>query len=114
MELSFFFFNDTATTEIYTLSLHDALPISLWCGLVFLSGYVIVALEIVWVRLLGQVGQFHAYLFPTVLGVFLLADGAGMAWGARMLRRAAVPRPAFFAAQGGGFRLASALCGALL
>src|SRR5258706_1530144 len=37
----FFFFNDTATTEIYTLSLHDALPISfvpliimaLWIGL---------------------------------------------------------------------------------
>src|SRR5205809_7805596 len=26
---SFFFFNDTATTEIYTLSLHDALPIYL-------------------------------------------------------------------------------------
>src|SRR5258707_3457850 len=28
MFFSFFFFNDTATTEIYTLSLHDALPIS--------------------------------------------------------------------------------------
>src|SRR3712207_7558916 len=27
MFTSFFFFNDTATTEIYTLSLHDALPI---------------------------------------------------------------------------------------
>src|SRR3712207_7200714 len=27
-EIDFFFFNDTATTEIYTLSLHDALPIS--------------------------------------------------------------------------------------
>src|SRR5256885_12650540 len=26
----FFFFNDTATTEIYTLSLHDALPISIY------------------------------------------------------------------------------------
>src|SRR5260370_26488574 len=26
--IEFFFFNDTATTEIYTLSLHDALPIS--------------------------------------------------------------------------------------
>src|SRR5256886_2874740 len=26
--MKFFFFNDTATTEIYTLSLHDALPIS--------------------------------------------------------------------------------------
>src|SRR2546427_3385856 len=35
----FFFFNDTATTEIYTLSLHDALPISMrkpWVSL--LSG----------------------------------------------------------------------------
>src|SRR2546422_7484056 len=28
----FFFFNDTATTEIYTLSLHDALPISYIAG----------------------------------------------------------------------------------
>src|SRR2546426_2631565 len=30
LPLFFFFFNDTATTEIYTLSLHDALPI--WAG----------------------------------------------------------------------------------
>src|SRR5581483_12513417 len=30
--LFFFFFNDTATTEIYTLSLHDALPICRTCG----------------------------------------------------------------------------------
>src|SRR5690349_23460497 len=29
MSIFFFFFNDTATTEIYTLSLHDALPIYL-------------------------------------------------------------------------------------
>src|SRR3712207_7096687 len=28
--MTFFFFNDTATTEIYTLSLHDALPIYGW------------------------------------------------------------------------------------
>src|SRR5258707_9766910 len=28
-----FFFNDTATTEIYTLSLHDALPIWAWTAL---------------------------------------------------------------------------------
>ena len=34
---SFFFFNDTATTEIYTLSLHDALPISFVEGLNTLS-----------------------------------------------------------------------------
>src|SRR5256885_10780920 len=35
---AFFFFNDTATTEIYTLSLHDALPISLERGFVGCSG----------------------------------------------------------------------------
>src|SRR2546422_4213417 len=29
IDIFFFFFNDTATTEIYTLSLHDALPISM-------------------------------------------------------------------------------------
>src|SRR3989442_7859450 len=33
----YFFFNDTATTEIYTLSLHDALPIS--CLARLLQGY---------------------------------------------------------------------------
>src|SRR2546429_4756123 len=36
----FFFFNDTATTEIYTLSLHDALPI---LGLQFDSSYKLTA-----------------------------------------------------------------------
>src|SRR3712207_8506637 len=32
VEICCFFFNDTATTEIYTLSLHDALPIWRRCG----------------------------------------------------------------------------------
>src|SRR3712207_6878956 len=53
---SFFFFNDTATTEIYTLSLHDALPISggplagglvlehFWWGAVFLLGVPVAVL----------------------------------------------------------------------
>jgi spermidine synthase len=85
----------------------------LWCLLVFLSGYVIVALEILWVRVLGQAGQFHAYLFPTVLGVFLLADGLGMAVAARLLRRIRDPRPAFFLAQSGGFVVGAALLFAL-
>src|SRR3712207_8956558 len=35
MSLRCFFFNDTATTEIYTLSLHDALPISSALGIAF-------------------------------------------------------------------------------
>ncbi len=81
----------------------------LWCLLVFLSGYIIVAMEIVWVRLMGQIGQYHAYLFPTVLGIFLLADGAGIAVASRMVRRMRDPRPAFFLTQAGGFALGAAL-----
>src|SRR3989442_8511774 len=37
-----FFFNDTATTEIYTLSLHDALPISARVDFVVLGGIAVV------------------------------------------------------------------------
>src|SRR2546425_13359898 len=40
----FFFFNDTATTEIYTLSLHDALPISVdWLERFGADAYLAVA-----------------------------------------------------------------------
>src|SRR2546422_6556861 len=47
----FFFFNDTATTEIYTLSLHDALPIwgrlaGVEAGSVGLTGDIMVTLRI--------------------------------------------------------------------
>src|SRR2546429_9577901 len=41
----FFFFNDTATTEIYTLSLHDALPISVVTASGTLDADVLVAGE---------------------------------------------------------------------
>src|SRR3989449_9991143 len=47
----FFFFNDTATTEIYTLSLHDALPISVTLA-ALPSGSCVLDLDlIVWQRL---------------------------------------------------------------
>jgi hypothetical protein len=99
------------TTQAASPAPYGGLP--LWCLLVFLSGYVIVALEIVWVRLIGQVGQYHAYLFPTVLGIFLLADGLGIEVASRMVRRIRDPRPAFFVTQAGGFALAAALILAL-
>src|SRR3712207_6945988 len=41
----FFFFNDTATTEIYTLSLHDALPISCARGRLALAQHLPPALR---------------------------------------------------------------------
>src|SRR2546427_8744905 len=44
--LFFFFFNDTATTEIYTLSLHDALPICQHVGLPGHEREVRLALEL--------------------------------------------------------------------
>src|SRR5436305_15217358 len=37
---SFFFFSDPATTEIYTLSLHDALPILFGATVVLLTGWI--------------------------------------------------------------------------
>src|SRR5438270_14009776 len=39
----FFFFNDTATTEIYTLSLHDALPISSFRWVAVALGSLLIA-----------------------------------------------------------------------
>src|SRR2546426_7077121 len=50
-----FFFNDTATTEIYTLSLHDALPISLLLINESQQGTIRIAL----VRISGKNGQRH-------------------------------------------------------
>ena len=40
IQYKFFFFNDTATTEIYTLSLHDALPISRHYSKPVLTGFI--------------------------------------------------------------------------
>src|SRR2546425_2757738 len=57
----FFFFNDTATTEIYTLSLHDALPISSEDGLQLTQH-------------LAQLGQFFAVTGPVAAA--LRRDGA--------------------------------------
>src|SRR3989442_12122202 len=55
--LSIFFFNDTATTEIYTLSLHDALPICV-------------------VQAASRIGQLDQ-AFCRSLGILLLPDGCG-------------------------------------
>src|SRR2546429_7077086 len=48
MRFFFFFFNDTATTEIYTLSLHDALPI-LFTG----AAQLLFLCNVIWSRFRG-------------------------------------------------------------
>jgi spermidine synthase len=70
-----------------------------WGVLVFVSGFAIVALEILWVRVAGVIAQYTAYSFATILGSFLLADGLGMVLGALWLRRLKDTRAAFFAVQ---------------
>src|SRR3712207_8437365 len=57
---SFFFFNDTATTEIYTLSLHDALPISVLVS----TGLVVL---ILWASLVTALLLFGLHPFRDAL-----------------------------------------------
>ena len=71
-----------------------------WALLVFVSGFLIVALQIVWYRLVGVLLQSNGYSFSLVLSVFLLGDAAGLLVGARTIDRIADPRRFFFLMQG--------------
>ena len=62
----YFFFNDTATTEIYTLSLHDALPISVKVYSLSLYDAARTIIMLQWLRKrsvtdpgAGQIGRAH-------------------------------------------------------
>src|SRR3712207_1184534 len=76
----FFFFNDTATTEIYTLSLHDALPISVFAALA-----LVVLSRSVWLRR----GAALASASAVVLLSGVLVGGQAV----RNLEQAAGPSP---------------------
>src|SRR6266511_6395955 len=74
----FFFFNDTATTEIYTLSLHDALPIiavptgikifswlaTLWRGVIHLDTPMLFALGFLTTFTLGGISGVMLAMIP--------------------------------------------------
>ena len=79
-----------------------------WSLLVFISGFLIVALQIVWYRLIGVLLQSNGYSFSLVLSVFLLGDAAGLLVGARTIDRIADPRRFFFLMQGVATALALA------
>src|SRR2546430_8642211 len=61
---SFFFFNDTATTEIYTLSLHDALPI--------FSGALITTVTALCVAIPAMFG--YNFLVTSIRGIIVEMD----------------------------------------
>ncbi len=79
-----------------------------WSLLVFISGFLIVALQIVWYRLIGVLLQSNGYSFSLVLSVFLLGDAAGLLVGARYIDRIGDPRRFFFLMQGTATALALA------
>src|SRR3712207_8072202 len=64
----FFFFNDTATTEIYTLSLHDALPISVLLSAVVALAVVIPPHYAYGIGTLGHLGPIHLNTLLLVVG----------------------------------------------
>src|SRR5256886_12065891 len=78
MSYLFFFFNDTATTEIYTLSLHDALPISILATAISVVIGTIAAYALARMRFFGVgafgTGIFVTYLVPTSLLFLPLAQ----------------------------------------
>ncbi|HZH26718.1 MAG TPA: fused MFS/spermidine synthase [Azospirillaceae bacterium] len=74
--------------------------LALWCAIVFASGFLIVALEVVWVRVLGAMMQSHAAAFPLVLAGFLAADAAGLFLGAVVVHRMRDPLRLFLLLQG--------------
>src|SRR5688572_31876219 len=67
-----FFFNDTATTEIYTLSLHDALPIS-WPGALIVVTHDRYFLDRVATRIV-EVDRGKTYSYEGNYEEFLLVD----------------------------------------
>src|ERR1022692_3544021 len=78
----FFFFNDTATTEIYTLSLHDALPIY-WFPAIFVNPFDLN--RITWIqsgdRKSTRLNSSHLVISYAVFCLKKTSNRHGQAWG---------------------------------
>src|SRR2546426_8043310 len=81
----FFFFNDTATTEIYTLSLHDALPI-----FAYTAGDLDVWREVM-ARVMTAAGAHRGDLLHIAFGYGLFTGGLGFHDGAERIGMTVVP-----------------------
>src|SRR5580700_12071836 len=78
----FFFFNDTATTEIYTLSLHDALPILRVLGsLLFLFSITVDGVDGELARLTMSETKFGGMLDVITDNIVHVAVFSGIFWG---------------------------------
>jgi predicted membrane-bound spermidine synthase len=74
-------------------------PFGLWLALYATSGFVALALEILWFRIVDVGVKSSAFTFGTVLALYLLGCGAGSLVGARFAPRLARPLRAFLVCQ---------------
>ncbi len=74
-------------------------PFALWLGLYASSGFVALALEMLWFRLVDVAVKSSAFTFGTVLALYLLGCGAGALVGARVASRLAHPLQTFLLCQ---------------
>lgn len=66
-----------------------------WYGLMFISGFIAISLEIIWFRFLGVLLHSVSYCFSLILAVFLVGDAVGIIAGARWACRIARQRTFF-------------------
>ncbi len=97
---------DTSTSPIRTESRFDLglrrVPARVWGwgGLVFVSGFIVIALELIWFRSLDFILKSNAYTYGHLLAFFLIGDALGALYGRRRLSRIRDPRRAFLELQG--------------
>src|SRR3712207_9119408 len=75
LSMFIFFFNDTATTEIYTLSLHDALPIF---GAILISGVLVAIIPL-------STSMVYLLVVITLIGITSGFFGQSIAWAAEQI-----------------------------
>ncbi|MBI5816740.1 MAG: hypothetical protein HZB29_14155 [Nitrospinae bacterium] len=71
-----------------------------WIFLFFLSGFIAISLEVVWLRMLGAMFHSSAYGFSLILGIFLIGDAAGIIAGAYIVGGIKTPKSLFIEIQG--------------
>jgi predicted membrane-bound spermidine synthase len=98
----------TASAAMPDAERPGAHPFPLWLGLYATSGFVALALEILWFRIMDVAVKSSAFTFGTLLAMYLLGCGAGALAGARRALRLMRPLSAFLACQC-ALTLASAL-----
>lgn len=93
--------DDSTATATITFSLKNIPRVVWgWCFLVFVSGFIVISLELVWFRVMDVTLRSNAYTFAHLLFFFLVGDALGSLVGARFVHRIHNPRNAFLWIQG--------------